>query len=53
MSGDVAHWTRFDALVGELFDIGLPHCLRNQFTPDINSQEIHDFITIDNPGWNT
>ncbi len=53
MSGDVAHWIRFNGLAGELFDICVPDCLRNPLTPGLNSHETRDFITIGNPGWNT
>ncbi len=53
MSGDVAHWIRFDGFVAELSGICVLQGVKNQLTPGLNSHEIRDFITIENPSWNT
>jgi len=52
-SGDVAQWLRFDGAITELFDICVLPGVKNPITLGPNSTEIRDFITIENPDWET
>lgn len=46
-SGDVAQWLRFDGAITELFDICVLPGVKNPITLGPQSQEIRDFITME------
>lgn len=51
LTGDVVQWVRFDGVIEELFDICVLNNVKNPLTLGLNSKEIRDFITIENPAW--
>lgn len=51
MTGDVAHWLRFDGAIQELFDVCVLPGVKNPITLGPNSAEIRDFITMETPPW--
>lgn len=50
-SGDVVQWLRFDGAITELFDVCVLPGVKNALTLGPQSNEIRDFITIENPAW--
>ncbi|QTD56700.1 TIGR03032 family protein [Parasphingorhabdus cellanae] len=50
-TGEVAQWLRFDGPITELFDICVLPGVRNPITLGPQSNEIRDFITIEQPNW--
>lgn len=50
-SGDVVQWLRFDGAITEMFDVCVLPGVKNALTLGPNSNEIRDFITIEQPRW--
>lgn len=50
-TGDVVHWLRLDGAITELFDICVVPGVKNPLTLGPQSNEIRDFITIEQPAW--
>ncbi|WP_299324191.1 TIGR03032 family protein [Parasphingopyxis sp.] len=48
-SGDVIQWLRFDGAITELFDVCVLPGVKNALTLGPQSNEVRDFITIENP----
>lgn len=46
-TGEVAHWLRFDGAISELFDVCVMPGVANPLTLGPNSQEVREFITIE------
>lgn len=50
-NGDVVQWIRLDGGIGELFDVCVLPGVKNAITLGPQSQEIRDFVTIEQPNW--
>ncbi|MEP2101993.1 MAG: TIGR03032 family protein [Parasphingorhabdus sp.] len=50
-TGEVAQWVRFDGPITELFDICILPGVINPITLGPQSEEIRDFITVEQPDW--
>ncbi|GAA0471453.1 TIGR03032 family protein [Parasphingorhabdus litoris] len=50
-TGEVAQWLRFDGPITELFDICILPGVINPITLGPQSDEIRDFITVEQPDW--
>ncbi|MEW4467362.1 TIGR03032 family protein [Parasphingorhabdus sp. JC815] len=50
-TGDVVQWLRLDGAITELFDVCVMPGVKNPLTLGPQSNEIRDFITIEQPAW--